>query len=285
MVDDKLEPESPRGVGFRTYADDTFRHNTAHDVDDDQHAQQVREPWGQELHIAHNDTPAAAPLAKAKRRGRLGPLAAVASIVCGAAIVGFLVTPSNIRNAATPSGAKSTSDTVLLPLQVGKAPSLRHAEQAPTRLETSTPPPHVVQSDPVSSGAVESERQPGAPEPALPTAQRDVGEPVKSTNPIRVFVHITDAAQRPAADRVRAEIKELNFANQPAATPPVRLVASSPRRTEVRCLKRADCPAASRVARHLEQTLRLPVSVVDMSPTYEGDRRVRAGSLELWLRP
>jgi hypothetical protein len=101
---------------------------------------------------------------------------------------------------------------------------------------------------------------------------------------VRVFVHVTDPAQRAEADRIRLELSRMRFANLPVGTPPVRFVRAAPRHTEVRCLKHADCPAATRVARHLAGTLNAPVSVVDMSSQYERDPRVRPGSLELWLR-
>ena len=118
-----------------------------------------------------------------------------------------------------------------------------------------------------------------------PPVQTDPAPELQRGGPVRVFVHIGDPGQGPAADQVRAELSTLSIAGQPIATPPFRLVQSLPRGNEVRCLKHADCPAASGVARHLARTLGVPVAVVDMSGTYEQDRAVRPGSLELWLRP
>ncbi len=97
---------------------------------------------------------------------------------------------------------------------------------------------------------------------------------------MRVFIHVTDPAQRPAVDRIRSELGGLNV-----AVPPVRFVRNAPGRTELRCLKQADCAAASRIARDLTQALRTPVTLVDMSRTYEHDGSVRPGSLELWVAP
>ena len=104
-----------------------------------------------------------------------------------------------------------------------------------------------------------------------------------AARPVRVFVHIASPAQIGTADRVRAQLSAISVAGQPVVTPPVRYVAKLPSRTEVRCLKRADCPAARQVARYLAQDLGAAVAVVDMSDTYENDPGVRPGSLELWL--
>jgi hypothetical protein len=100
-----------------------------------------------------------------------------------------------------------------------------------------------------------------------------------------VFLHITDRAQLPTANKLQAELRDLRIHDQSVATPAVRFVAQVPHRTEVRCLKRSDCAAAERVARQVAKSLGNSVPVVDMSATYEGDTGVRAGSLELWLRP
>jgi hypothetical protein len=126
------------------------------------------------------------------------------------------------------------------------------------------------------------------PPPPLPRlvrhAKHDPAAPATVGDSVRVFVHIADPAQLPAADRVRAELSRLHIGDGPVGTPPARIVAGLPRRTEVRCLKHADCGAAGRVARYLWQELGSPVAVVDMSSLYERDGRVRPGSLELWLR-
>lgn len=96
-------------------------------------------------------------------------------------------------------------------------------------------------------------------------------------------MHISDPAQLPTAERIRSKLNSMRIGDETVGAPPVRFVGGAPRRTEVRCLKRADCPAAQRVARYLAQGLGAPVAVVDMSASYERDVTVRAGSLELWL--
>jgi hypothetical protein len=157
----------------------------------------------------------------------------------------------------------NTPTAPAVPSDVAKSP-------APARLAPSDlpPPPPLPPPSPPPLPA----RQ-----PALAVGQNG--------GPIRLFVHITDEAQIPDVERVRSELTGVRFAGQPVAMPPVRLVRNSPRRTEIRCLKHADCAAAAQVARYLAQDLGTPVAVIDMSPTYEGDPSVRPGSLELWLRP
>ena len=144
----------------------------------------------------------------------------------------------------------------------------------------------VIQFPQAESSAVPVRSDPSELPPlplALPAVRAFAAARVET--PVRVFVHIAAEAQFAAVDRVRANLSGVRFGGQPIAMPPVRFVQSSPGRTEVRCLKHADCPAAAQIARHLAQGLQTPVAVVDMSRTYEADRNVRAGSLELWLRP
>jgi hypothetical protein len=130
---------------------------------------------------------------------------------------------------------------------------------------------------PVRSGASEIP----LPAPPPPAERKLVAG--QNGGSLRVFVHITDEAQIPTVDRVRSELSGLRFGGQPITMPPLRIVQSSPRRTEVRCLKHADCPAAHRIGRYLAQSLRRPVAVVDMSGRYEQDLGVRPGTLEVWL--
>ena len=124
-----------------------------------------------------------------------------------------------------------------------------------------------------------------APRPLLPAQTQPALAAPQQGGPVRVFIHTADPAQTPAVDRISSDLRGLSFAGQPVGVPPVRFVQSAPRRTEVRCLKHADCAAAGRIAHALAQDLRTPVAVVDMSRTYEHDASVRQGSLELWLRP
>jgi hypothetical protein len=130
---------------------------------------------------------------------------------------------------------------------------------------------------------------PRSPQSALaqaePPVNRERAAVGEVAGPVRVFVHIADPSQLPTAERIQSRLNRLRIADEPVATPPVRFVRGAPSRTEVRCLKHADCPAAQRVARYLAQTLGAPVAVVDMSATYERDQAVRDGSLELWLQP
>ena len=125
---------------------------------------------------------------------------------------------------------------------------------------------------------------PRAPAPVETPSFAQAAPPPAADAPVRVFVHVSDPSRLAAADQVRAQLADLTIAGAPVVTPPVRFVAEMPRRTEVRCLKHADCPAARRVAAYLAQQLGVSVAVIDMSSTYEGDAGVRPGSLELWLR-
>lgn len=169
------------------------------------------------------------------------------------------------------------------------APVARSAP-APTRDSLAPPPPS---PPPIVSAKLISARpvyRSPRPEPAQPSGVSAGPVPLVSAEPVggrpvRVFVHVSDPSHLAEADQVRAQLEALSIAGAKVATPPVRFVADMPRRTEVRCLKHADCQAARVVASYLARRLGAPVTVVDMSATYETDAGVRPGSIELWLRP
>jgi hypothetical protein len=184
--------------------------------------------------------------------------------------------PAPVTQGAAAAGASAPAD----PLETSAAPAAAQPRRGLVIVQTPAPLA-AAPAAPIRSGV--SERPlPLAPEPAPAPMQRTYGSAPQGA-PVRVFVHITDAAQTPDVDRVRSQLSALSIAGQPVGMPPVRLVQNGPRRTEVRCLKRSDCAAASRIARSLTQGLGRPVAVVDLSRTYEDDRSVRPGSLELWL--
>ncbi len=171
------------------------------------------------------------------------------------------------------------------------AAALSYAEESPPPTVQSpprTPSPAATRSS--ETAAPVSPAPPPPPSPRQPVSTRtaalgDAASPMpREEGSVRVFVHVRDASGLPAADHVRAELANFDIDGAPVATPPVRFVSDMPRRTEVRCLKRADCSAARRVAAYLARQLEAPIAVVDMSSTYESDAGVRPGSLELWLK-
>jgi hypothetical protein len=267
IMDDRNAPGRSGGGGFRSYADDTLRVDDDHGSDAAGRAQGLNDPWGQELKIHYGAPAAPEPDRPTKRRSRLAPVLGVGALVCGAAVAALLFATSSRDGSAERPVTARAPEAPSLRVQVAPAP-------APVAAAPTVTPP--APSSPVRA-------RPASPVP--PVATPTTRASAVADGPIRVFVHITDASQRPAADRVRAELRGLRFAQEPVATPPVRIVARAPRRTEVRCLKHADCAAAERVARYLAQTLGTPVPVVDMSQSFGRDPAVRAGSLELWLRP
>lgn len=280
-MDDRTEPEAP--VFFRKYADGRVRPDGPPPVEpahlaDEALARKANNPWAGELRVTYRQ---AAPPGQARRsrptdgptprsRRGLGPIAAVGAMLCAAVLAGLLRPWPGDRPAAPPSAR---------PQPRAASPSLQIELPPSARVQ---PPPRGLTSDPAAPGAAPTSAP--AKAPARDAAPPDRAYAATAETPVRVFVHITSADQLPAANRIRRQLGALRVAGQAVGAPPVRIVARSPRRTELRCLKHADCPAANRVARRLAQSLGTPVAVVDMSPTFEGDRRVRAGSLELWLR-
>jgi hypothetical protein len=320
-MDDRIEPGRPKLVGFRTYADDTFRPDWAQEEAarearrEEARREEARregarredERWRRARPAENDHTRNSERFAGPRGPGRLGPVVATGAMLCGAAVVGFLLARPDLRAPAEHPAASPVSRAPAPRLQVaqGASPAAQLSTASPS--PSDAPPPGVrveaprsaplaapmpsPMPSPVVPRAVTSSRatvgrtRPAAPEPALAPVAREPALAAAGGHPLRVFVHISQSAELPVADQIRSELNGLRFADQPVATPPVRFVASSPRRTELRCLKHTDCPAARRLAPYLERSLRTPVEVVDMSRTYEQDPEVRPGSLELWLRP
>ena len=279
-MDDRIEPEGPSWASFQNYTTDPIRPEPAGPAQAPDEPRDVNDPWRQPPRVRQHGAREAPPVLPARTPSRLS-LPIAGAMICVAAVVGFLLARPPLRAPAPQLTAAATSAAPSLQIQVAPTPSPNAVGPAPAG-------PAAVVASPGQGAEVlppPPPLPPLAPRAAAGTARRDPVQPALPGESVRVFVHIADAGQRPAADRLRAELNGLRFGDHPVETPPVRLVAGSPRRNEVRCLKHADCAAAGRVARYLAQSLGGPVSVVDMSPQYEGDPRVRAGSLELWLRP
>jgi hypothetical protein len=287
-MDDRRDPDERAKLGFRTYADDTLRETEDRDRHGAARPADPNNPWGGGLQVTYDAAPAAKPISQAPRPSRLGPAVAVGGLVC-AALIGLLLARPDDRPAAGRPRAEAAHR--VLPAEVlspdAAGPAVTSSSEAATEDGAPDKPPLAAVARRPGPAAVtarvEAEAQPDA-------ARRGSGpgegvDPAASAQPVRVFVHIADRAQQPTADNIREQLRGLRAADRTVATPAVRFVAHSPRTTQVRCLKKADCPAAAEVARFVARRLGTPVPVVDMSSTYEADAGVRAGSLELWLRP
>ena len=183
------------------------------------------------------------------------------------------------------------------PIQIARtqtiAPERRLSVTAPSAPTRTPVRPVQVHPSPPTPQVFQPRSAP--PAPILPSPPTRLAAPVPAQEPIRpaiptytggparVFVHIADPSQLPAAEEIRSDLGALSVGGAPIGTPPVRIVSSTPGRTEVRCLKHADCQTARRVAAYLARDLGAPIAVVDMSTTYEHDPGVRSGSLEFWL--
>jgi hypothetical protein len=116
------------------------------------------------------------------------------------------------------------------------------------------------------------------------TQQAQAAAPVAGT--LEVYVQIADASQE---DPAKALISRLGA----STLGPRAIVARGPElvrnvavaRTEVRCAKEADCPAARDLAAYLGGLLGTPVAVRDISPTYQNNPKAKPGVLELWFAP
>lgn len=282
-MDDRIEPERPSWAGHANPAGGGLRARSATYASD--HARLMRDPWSAGAHLrppAPRD-----PEPAAGRSGtRFGLWVAGGAALCAAAVGVLSTTHGRLASPDRPATSVA-ADLRSLPVEVAPAPA--GAAAAPTATE-----PKSQVAAPVERLEAFPPLPPLPPETrAAPRAPVASSEPVPASRPVpasagsgpvRVFIHVTSAAQRPAADEVRAALGGMSFGGRSVEMPPVRFVAASPGRTELRCLKHADCPAAERVARYLSGRLGTPVSVVDMSRQYERNPQVRPGSLELWLQ-
>ena len=101
----------------------------------------------------------------------------------------------------------------------------------------------------------------------------------------RVYIQIADPSQRPAAESVKARLGRSTFNGQLLDAPGVQLVDAAPPRTELRCVKVADCRVAGQLAAYISGFLGEPVSVRDLHALYENNPRARPGNFELWFAP
>ena len=271
-------------------------------------AQPAPAPYEGELRVApvrpapaaaQTRTQAQAPPPPARRSGKLALFGVLALTAAGAGV--WLAQDGPGRRAppaaATPPApvVEPRADAALRPSSAQAALPLAPAEPPASRglvVTRAAPAPAPVTSA-AAARSVASDLPPPPPLPPLPPRQavqataRPVQPPPLAASPqggaVRVFVHVADDAQSPVVEQIRAQLGGLRFGGQPVAMPPVRFVPSTPRRAEVRCLQHADCAAAGQIAGQLSRSLGTQVAVVDMSRTYEQDRNVRPGSLELWL--
>jgi hypothetical protein len=163
------------------------------------------------------------------------------------------------------------------------APSTLAERQEPSAPSAAGPSPRRVLA---ASAATPAAPAPIPVAPAPPRRDHVAARPeteADAEGAVRVFVHVAGPDQLGFADQARAELARLQVNGAPVGAPPIRFVAATPRRTEVRCLKRADCRAARDIAADLSARFGRPISVVDLSSTYGDDPGVRPGSLELWL--
>lgn len=114
----------------------------------------------------------------------------------------------------------------------------------------------------------------------LSQAQALATVPDSATIPARLYIHIRDEQQRPAAKRAGEQVKAAGF-----VVPGIeRMVDKGPQVTELRYFRKADEAEAKRLQTVLQRA-GVAVRLSDLSASYENSKSIRPGHFELWFAP
>lgn len=106
-----------------------------------------------------------------------------------------------------------------------------------------------------------------------------------ATRPMRLYVQYSKTEDRAAAQALMDDSRTKKFDGRLISIPGIERVSRSPSRMELRCLTKADCDQAKRLAAWVAERLNRPdndIQVVSLAATYEG-RGATAGNYELWF--
>lgn len=114
--------------------------------------------------------------------------------------------------------------------------------------------------------------------PAIATLPEIAADPDR---PLRFFIHIAEEEQRPAARALAARFEAITNVEVPGIELVERGADDS-----LRCLKRAGCAQAGRLAAWINGQLDgRALTVTDLSARFEDSPRVRPGTFEVWFAP
>lgn len=123
-----------------------------------------------------------------------------------------------------------------------------------------------------------------APASAMAGAPPGLSQMAEALAP-RVYVQIAEEAQRAGAIEVIMRLNEATLNHRSVRGLGPDLVSVKVRRTELRCVTKADCALAPDLAAYLSSMLERAVPVSDISARYEGRTRARPFHYELWFAP
>jgi len=139
----------------------------------------------------------------------------------------------------------------------------------------------------------QSDRSAAAAEPTTKPQPGSISTPIAPSTPVppirpaqlRLFIHISDEAQRDAAKRFAAAIAERQVDGIAITVPGIELVAPQPA-SSFRCLKKPDCARGQAMLTQISAILAGPVPrLQDLSAKYDARSDIRIGTYELWFGP
>ncbi len=123
---------------------------------------------------------------------------------------------------------------------------------------------------------VEAAQQVAADASASPTAKAAAVSVINS-QPLRVFFHIGDEAQRTRAREIELALERVQVGQAAVIVPGIQRVAVAPSRNELRYANASDGAAAQTVANSLQDLLGAPVALKPINA------HVSPGILEFWM--
>ncbi|HYM03402.1 MAG TPA: hypothetical protein VET85_10680 [Stellaceae bacterium] len=153
---------------------------------------------------------------------------------------------------------------------------------APSSLPSTVAPPTSTPSTPEAA----IEPQPAPPRTTTPAPRPAAAEQLFTALAgavPRLFIEISDEAQRPGADALRRAIGQVQLGGQTVIAPGVEKVKNVVKRVELRFLKNGDGAEAQQLADALGALLAEKVWVSDLSKTYDSPPNVKPRTYELWF--
>ncbi|TGX50114.1 hypothetical protein E5A73_16945 [Sphingomonas gei] len=145
-----------------------------------------------------------------------------------------------------------------------------------------------VNAEVAEAASVKAGVAPVASPTATPSARATadaVPAPAAPPPVVRLFVHIADESQRPAAQALASGWAGREIDGIPVVVPGIQLARSDPENT-LRCTKAPACARLVRVSGWVNASLASPqLRPIDVSRLYVKSRGIRPGSYELWFAP
>jgi hypothetical protein len=99
----------------------------------------------------------------------------------------------------------------------------------------------------------------------------------------RLFIQVADDQQRAEASLLRCVVNHSLLNDQPIVAPEIQKVHAAPARVELRFLNKDDKAEAGQIATLVQDLIRSPVAVSDLSSRFSGRTDIKQHTYELWF--